>query len=152
MLVPAYTYTSSAAAAVHVGATVRFIDCQGYVDGKGRLEMNYDAMADAITEKTKVIVPVDLGGVPCDYDRIFQIVEEKKNLFHPSEKGENDLEKLGSRIQKAIGRVMVVADGAHALGASRTFKGEKKMVGSIADFTSFSFHAVNVFQPVMEAA
>ena len=146
VLVPAYTYTSSAAAAVHVGATVRFIDCQGYVDGKGRLEMNYDAMADAITEKTKVIVPVDLGGVPCDYDRIFQIVEEKKNLFHPSEKGENDLEKLGSRIQKAIGRVMVVADGAHALGASRTFKGEKKMVGSIADFTSFSFHAVNVFK------
>lgn len=145
VLVPAYTYTSSAAAAVHVGATVRFIDCQGYVDGKGRLEMNYDAMADAITEKTKAIVPVDLGGVPCDYDRIFQIVEEKKNLFHPSEKGENDLEKLGSRIQKAIGRVMVVADGAHALGASRTFKGEKKMVGSIADFTSFSFHAVKNF-------
>lgn len=145
VLVPAYTYTSSAAAAVHVGATVRFIDCQGYVDGKGRLEMNYDAMADAITEKTKAIVPVDLGGVPCDYDRIFQIVEEKKNLFHPSEKDENDLEKLGSRIQTAIGRVMVVADGAHALGASRMFNGEKKMIGSIADFTSFSFHAVKNF-------
>lgn len=143
VLVPAYTYTSSAAAAIHVGATVKFVDCQGYVNGNGVLEMDYQAMADAITEKTKAIVPVDLGGVPCDYDKIFKIVKEKRNLFHASEKDGNDLEKLGSKIQKAIGRVIVVADGAHALGASRDLNGEKKMVGSIADFTSFSFHAVN---------
>ena len=145
VLVPAYTYTSSAAAAIHVGATVKFVDCQGYVNGKGFLEMDYHAMADAITEKTKAIVPVDLGGVPCDYDKIFEIVEEKKDLFHASEKDGDDLEKLGSKIQKAIGRVIVVADGAHALGASRVMNGEKKMVGSIADFTSFSFHAVKNF-------
>ena len=145
VLVPAYTYTSSAAAAIHVGATVKFVDCQGYVNGNGVLEMDYQAMADAITEKTKAIVPVDLGGVPCDYDKIFKIVKEKRNLFHASEKDGNDLEKLGSKIQKAIGRVIVVADGAHALGASRDLNGEKKMVGSIADFTSFSFHAVKNF-------
>ena len=102
VLVPAYTYTSSAAAAIHVGATVKFVDCQGYVNGKGVLEMDYQAMANAITEKTKAIVPVDLGGVPCDYDKIIKIVDEKKSLFHASEKNGNDLEKLGSKIQKAI--------------------------------------------------
>ena len=94
---------------------------------------------------TKAIVAVDLGGVPCDYDKIIKIVKEKRNLFHASEKDGNDLEKLGSKIQKAIDRVIVVADGAHALGASRVMNGEKKMVGSIADFTSFSFHAVKNF-------
>lgn len=150
VIVPAYTYTSSAAAAIHVGATVKFVDCQGYVDGSdgkehGVLEMDYDKVADAINEKTKAIIPVDLGGVPCDYEKIFKIVEEKKDLFHPSEKDGNDLEKLGSRIQKAIGRVLVVADDAHALGAKRKINGTEKMVGSIADFTSFSFHAVKNF-------
>lgn len=122
VLVPAYTYTASASAAIHVGATVKFIDSQ--VDS---FEMDYDALENAITEKTKVIVPVDLGGIPCDYDRIFEIVEKKKDLFHPT----ND-------IQQAIGRVMICADSAHAFGAS--YHG--KMIGNIADFTSFSFHAV----------
>lgn len=147
VIVPAYTYTSSAAAAIHVGAKVVFVDCQGYVDGHGNLEMDYDKVADAITEKTKAIIPVDLGGVPCDYDQIFRVVEEKKNLFKPkstkttTSNYTTDLDKLGARIQEKIGRVLVVADGAHALGAE--WKGRK--VGSIADFTSFSFHAVKNF-------
>lgn len=141
VIVPAYTYTSSAAAVIHVGATVKFVDCQGYVDGKGVLEMDYSKVADAITGKTKAIIPVDLGGVPCDYDQIFRIVEEKKNLFRPSHNYSTDLEKLGAQIQEKLGRVIVVADGAHALGAE--WKGRK--VGSIADFTSFSFHAVKNF-------
>ncbi len=145
VLVPAYTYSASAAAAIHVGATIKFIDCQGKVNGKSVLEMDYHALEEAINEKTKAIIAVDLGGVPCDYDKLFKIVEEKKSLFHASEKENNNLEKFGSRIQKAIGRVIVVADGAHALGASRVINGEKKMVGAIADFTSFSFHAVKNF-------
>lgn len=122
VLVPAYTYTSSAAAAIHVGATVKFIDSQ-----PDSCEMDYDAMETAITEKTKAVIPVDLGGVVCDYDRIYEVVENKRNLFKPS----ND-------IQRAIGRIAVVADCAHALGAS--WRG--KMAGEIADFSSFSFHAV----------
>lgn len=122
VIVPAYTYTASASAAIHCGATVKFVDSQ--IDS---VEMDYQALENAITEKTKAIVPVDLGGVPCDYDTIYKIVEKKKSLFHPA----ND-------IQKAIGRVIVVADGAHALGASRN----GVTVGNLADFTSFSFHAV----------
>lgn len=128
VLVPAYTYTASASAAIHVGAIVKFIDSQ-----KDNCEMDYDAMEAAITEKTKAIIPVDLGGVVCDYDRIFRAVENKRHLFTPS--GNTD---LGNRIQKAIGRVAVVADCAHALGSSRN--GVK--VGNIADFSSFSYHAV----------
>lgn len=131
VLVPAYTYTSTASAAIHVGATVKFIDSQ-----KDSCEMDYDAMEAAITEKTKAIIPVDLGGVICDYDRISQAVENKKCLFTPS--GNTD---LGSRIQKAMGRVAVAADCAHALGAVRN--GVK--AGNIADFSSFSFHAVKNF-------
>lgn len=122
VLVPAYTYTSSAAAAIHVGATVKFIDSQ-----INSCEMDYDAMEAAITEKTKAIIPVDLGGVVCDYDRIFEAVENKKHLF-----------KATSTLQKTLGRVAVVADCAHALGASW----HGKMAGEIADFSSFSFHAV----------
>lgn len=128
VIVPAYTYSASAAAAIHVGATVVFVDSQ-----KDNPEMDYDAMAAAITEKTKAIIPVDLGGVVCDYDRIYQVVESKKALFKPS--GNSD---LGMRIQKTLGRVAVVADCAHALGS--VWHGKK--AGSIADFTSFSFHAV----------
>ena len=92
VIVPAYTYTSSAAAAIHVGATVKFVDCQGYVNGKGVLEMDYSKVADAITEKTKAIIPVDLGGVPCDYDKIFSIVTdpEVRKLFTPLEADESD--------------------------------------------------------------
>lgn len=122
VIVPAYTYTASASVVCHVGATLKFVDVQ-----KESLEMDYEALEEAITEKTKVIIPVDLAGIPCDYDRIFEIVERKKNLFHPD-----------NEIQKAIGRISVNADAAHAFGA----KWHDKMVGSIADFTSFSFHAV----------
>lgn len=128
VLVPAYTYTATASAAIHVGATVKFIDSQ-----KDCCEMDYDAMEAAITEKTKAIISVDIAGIVCDYDRIFSAVEKKKHLFHPTGNTE-----LGKRIQKSLGRVAVVADCAHAFGASR--KG--KMAGEIADFTSFSFHAV----------
>lgn len=131
VIVPAYTYSASAAAAIHVGATVVFVDSQ-----KDSPEMDYEAMEAAITEKTKAIIPVDLGGVVCDYDKIFEIVERKKNLFVPS--GNN---ALGMRIQKALGRIAIVADCAHALGSSR----HNKMAGSIADFSSFSFHAVKNF-------
>ena len=122
VLVPAYTYTATASAAIHVGATVKFIDSQ-----KDSVEMDYDAMESAITEKTKAVIPVDLAGIICDYDRIFQAEEKKKYLFHPN-----------SPVQEALGRVAVVADCAHALGAIR--KG--KSAGEIADFSSFSFHAV----------
>ena len=132
VIVPAYTYTASASAAIHCGAKVIFVDSQ-----KDSTEMDYDKVAEAITEKTKAIVAVDLGGIIVDYDRLFEIVEAKKDLFKPA--GNTD---LGKRIQKAIGRVLIFSDFAHALGASR--KG--KMAGEIADFTDFSFHAVNVFK------
>lgn len=125
VLVPAYTYTASASAAIHTGATVRFIDCQ-----ENSLEMDYDRMEAAITEKTKAVIPVDLGGIPCDYDRIYEAVERKKDFFRPN-----------SEIQKAMGRIAVVADCAHALGAEKN----GKMTGALADFSSFSFHAVKNF-------
>ena len=131
VIVPAYTYTATAAAALHCGAKVIFIDSA--VDST---EMNYDAVAEAINEKTKAIVAVDLAGIICDYDKIYEIVEKKKNLFCP--KSGDD---LGARIQKSIGRVLIFADCAHALGAIK--KG--KMAGEIADFTDFSFHAVKNF-------
>lgn len=122
IIVPAYTYTASASIVCHVGAKLVFVDVQ-----KDSLEMDYDQLEKAITSKTKAIIPVDLAGIPCDYDKIFTIVERKKELFKPN----ND-------IQKAIGRVAICADAAHSFGA--TWKNKK--VGSIADFTSFSFHAV----------
>ena len=125
VIVPAYTYTATASAAIHCGAKVIFIDSQ-----KDNPEMDYDAMEATITEKTKAIIAVDLGGIVADYDRIYQAVENKRNLFHPS-----------NRIQEAMGRVAVLADGAHSLGASK----DGKMAGEIADFTSFSFHAVKNF-------
>lgn len=125
VIVPAYTYTATASAVIHVGATVVMVDSQ-----KASVEMDYDAMEAAITEKTKAIVVVDLAGIVCDYDRIYQAVENKKHLFKPSNK-----------IQDAMGRVAVLSDCAHALGATR----DGKMTGEIADFTSFSFHAVKNF-------
>lgn len=131
VIVPAYTYTATVSAAIHVGAKIMFIDSQ-----PDSVEMDYDKMEAAINEKTKAIVAVDLGGIICDYDRIFQAVENKKNFFTPS--GNTD---LGQRIQKTIGRVAVLADAAHALGANR----HGFMAGEIADFTSFSFHAVKNF-------
>ena len=131
VIVPAYTYTASASAAVHCGAKVVFVDSQ-----KDNCEMDYDKVAEAITEKTKAVVAVDLGGVIADYDKLYAAVESKKHLFKAKEG--ND---LGARIQQAIGRVLVFADGAHSLGASRN----GKMAGEWADFTDFSFHAVKNF-------
>lgn len=122
VIVPAYTYTASASIVCHVGAKVVFIDSQ--IDS---LEMNYDAVEAAITPNTKAIIPVDLAGIPCDYERIYKIVENKRHLF-----------QANNKIQSAIGRVAICADAAHSFGAAA--KG--KMVGAIADFTSFSFHAV----------
>ena len=122
VITSAYTYTATASVTCHVGAKVVLVDTK-----PGSFEMDYEKMADAITERTKVVIPVDLGGVPCDYDQIFAAVESKKQLFKPA----NDL-------QKAFGRVIVMADAAHAFGA----RWHGKMVGEIADFTSFSFHAV----------
>lgn len=131
VIVPAYTYTASASAAIHCGAKVIFVDSQ-----KDSPEMDYKKVAEAITERTKAIVAVDLGGIIADYDKLFEVVEKKKNLFKA--KQGND---LGARIQQAVGRVLVFADGAHSLGASRN----GKMSGEIADFTDFSFHAVKNF-------
>ncbi len=125
VIVPAYTYTATAEVVCHVGARLIFIDSQ-----PDSLEMDYNAVEKAITPKTKVIIPVDLGGVPCDYDRIFSIVEKKKELFTPS----ND-------IQSKFGRIIVCADTAHAFGSSW----HGKPIGSVADFSSFSFHAVKNF-------
>ncbi len=125
VIVPAYTYTASAEIVCHVGARLIFIDSQ-----PDSLEMDYDAVEKAITDKTKAIIPVDIGGVPCDYDRIFSIVEKKKELFTPS----ND-------IQFKFGRIIVCADTAHAFGS--TWHG--KSIGSVADFSAFSFHAVKNF-------
>ena len=122
VIVPAYTYTASASVVCHVGAKLVLIDSQ-----PDSLEMDYDAVAAAINENTKAIIPVDLAGIPCDYDKLFAIVESKKALFKPA-----------SDIQKALGRVAIMADTAHAFGA----KLGDKMIGAVADFASFSFHAV----------
>lgn len=125
VIVPAYTYTATASVTQHVGCKLVMVDSQ-----KDSVEMDYDKLADAITEKTKVICPVDLGGIVANYDRVFEIVEAKKGLFKPS-----------NALQAKIGRIVVSADCAHSFGAS--LKG--KMAGEIADFSSFSFHAVKNF-------
>ena len=146
VIVPAYTYTATASAAVHCGATVKFVDIQKDGDKTTHApEMDYDKLEAAITEKTKAIIPVDLGGIVCDYDKIFEIVERNRNLFTPLDDHSNPLADLSSRIQKAMGRVAVVADCAHSLGASRVVGGQKRYCGAIADFSSFSFHAVKNF-------
>ena len=154
VIVPAYTYTASASAAIHCGATVKFIDIQKDGDKTTHMpEMDYDALEAAITERTKAIVVVDLAGIVADYDRVYEIVERKKSLFKAMDDHSDPLKDLGSKIQAGLGRVAVVCDAAHALGASRTVghtgkgKGEnkKRYCGAIADFTSFSFHAVKNF-------
>lgn len=146
VIVPAYTYTASASAAIHCGATVVFADIQKDGDPTTHCpEMDYEALANAVTKKTKAIIPVDLGGLVCNYDRIFEIVEKKKSLFSPLDNHSDPLSDLASRVQKALGRPAVVCDAAHALGASRVVAGQRKNVGAIADFTSFSFHAVKNF-------
>lgn len=121
VITTAYTYTASASVVCHVGATLRLVDTQ-----KDSLEMDYDQLAATINERTKAVIPVDIAGIPCDYDQVLAVVDAKRHLFRPA----NDL-------QKAIGRVAVTADAAHALGASRG----GKMTGAMADFSSFSFHA-----------
>ena len=123
----AYTYTASASVINHVGAKIVLIDCS---NADGSIEMDYEKLEAAITPNTKAVIPVDIAGVPCDYDRIYEIVERKKALF-----------KASSRLQESLGRIAVIADGAHALGAS--YKG--RMVGSVADFSAFSFHATKNF-------
>lgn len=131
VIVPAYTYTATASAAIHCGAKVIFVDSQ-----PDSTEMDYEKVAEAITEKTKAIVAVDLGGIIADYDTLYEVVESKRHLFHAKEGTD-----LSARIQQALGRVIVFADGAHSLGASQN----GKMAGEIADFTDFSFHAVKNF-------
>ena len=128
----AYTYTASASVVCHVGAKLVLVDCCKPSDGGSDCyQMDYDALERAITPRTKAIIPVDLGGVVCDYDRIFEIVERRKALFTPSD----------NKIQQALGRVAVMADAAHAFGA----QWHGRMCGEIADFTCFSFHAVKNF-------
>ena len=122
VIVPAYTYTATASVVCHVGAKLVMVDV-----APNSYEMDYQKLADAITPNTKVVIPVDLGGVMCDYDKIYETVESKRSLFQPN-----------NEIQKAIGRVIIMADAAHAFGAQRY----GKMCGEVADFTSFSFHAV----------
>ena len=146
VIVPAYTYTATASAAIHCGATVKFVDIQKDGDPVTHMpEIDYDQLEAMITPKTKAVIAVDLCGIVADYDRIFDIVEKKKDMFVPIDSDGTPLRDLSSRIQKALGRVAVVADAAHSLGASRTSKGERKYTGNIADFTSFSFHAVKNF-------
>ena len=125
VIVPAYTYTATASVTQHVGCKLVLVDSQ-----KDNVEMDYDKLADAITEKTKVICPVDLGGIVADYKRVFEIVEAKKGLFKPN-----------NALQAKIGRIVVSADCAHSFGASQN----GRMAGEIADFSSFSFHAVKNF-------
>ena len=125
VIVPAMTYTASCSVIYHVGAKAVIVDI-----AEDSHEMDYDALANAITENTKAVIPVDLAGIPCNYDRIFEVVESKKHLF-----------KANGEYQEKLGRVAVVADGAHALGS--TYKDKK--IGSVADFTTFSFHAVKNF-------
>ena len=125
VIVPAYTYTATASVTQHVGCRLVMVDSQ-----KDNVEMDYEQLEQAITEKTKVIMPVDIAGIVADYDRVYEIVERKKNLFRPA-----------NALQAKIGRIVVVADCAHAFGAVR--KG--RMAGAIADFSAFSFHAVKNF-------
>lgn len=122
VIVPAYTYTASASVVCHVGATLKLVDC-----APGSFHLDYDALEQAVTEKTKAIIPVDIAGVMVDYDRIRALAERKKALFHPA-----------SPLQEALGRILILADSAHGFGAKRN----GKMSGECADFTSFSFHAV----------
>lgn len=122
VITSAYTYTASASVIDHVGAKIVLIDT-----AKDSFEMDYDKIGSLITEKTKAIIPVDIAGVMCNYEKLFEVVESKKNLFNPN-----------NEIQKAIGRVAIIGDGAHSFGASQN----GKMSGEVADFTSFSFHAV----------
>ena len=146
IIVPAYTYTSTASAAIHCGAKVIFADIQKGGDSTTHMpEMDYDSIEELITPRTKAIIAVDLAGIVADYERLYEIVEKKREMFTPVENDGTPLGELSSRIQKSLGRVAVIADAAHSLGANRIIKGERKYTGELADFTSFSFHAVKNF-------
>lgn len=146
VIVPAYTYTATVSAAVHCGARIIFADILKDGDDHSHMpEMDYDKVSYLVTEKTKAIIGVDLGGLVCNYEKLFRIAEEKRHLFTPVESDGTALGDLSSKIQKALGRIAVISDCAHGIGASRMINGEKKYCGSIADFTSFSFHAVKNF-------
>lgn len=129
VITSAYTYTASASPVLHVGAKLVLVDT-----AKDSFEMDYDAVANAINSNTKAIIPVDIAGIMCDYEKLFEIAESKKDVFNPN-----------TNIQKAIGRIAVVADSAHGFGAKKKIDGQWKMSGEVADFTSFSFHAVKNF-------
>lgn len=131
VIVPAYTYTASASAAIHCGANVIFVDSQKDGNPVTHIpEMDYDAIEAMITKRTKAIIPVDFGGIMCDYEQIYQVIENKKHLFQPA-----------NPLQEMLGRIAIVSDCAHALGASR----RGKMAGEVADFASYSYHAVKNF-------
>ena len=146
VIVPAYTYTATASAAIHCGAKVIFVDIQKDGDSTTNApEMDYQKLEEAINDKTKAIIAVDIAGIVCDYKRIYEIVDRKRDLFRPLMSDGTPLSDLSSRIQKSLGRIAVLSDCAHGLGASRVIDGKKLYTGAIADFTSFSFHAVKNF-------
>ena len=155
VIVPAYTYTATASAVKHCGADVVFVDCQKDGDKNTHSpEMDYELVEKAITSKTKAIILVDYGGLVCDYDKVYEIAERNKHLFIPCETDGSPLGDLSARIQKGLGRISILSDCAHSLGASRVVqycgtgkrsKPENRYCGRIADFSSFSFHAVKNF-------
>ena len=146
VIVPAYTYTATASAAIHCGAKVIFVDIQKDGDSTTNApEMDYQKLEELINDKTKAIIAVDIAGIVCDYKRIYEIVDRKRDLFRPLMSDGTPLSDLSSRIQKSLGRIAVLSDCAHGIGASRVIDGKKLYTGAIADFTSFSFHAVKNF-------
>lgn len=146
VIVPAYTYSATVSAALHCGATVKFIDIQNNGDSTTHApEMDYNLLEAEITDKTKAIIAVDIAGIVCDYKRIFDIVEKNRSRFIPLNDLDTPLSELSSKIQKSIGRIAVLSDCAHGLGARRCIDNKWYNTGDIADFTSFSFHAVKNF-------
>ena len=146
VIVPAYTYTATASAAIHCGAKVVFVDIKKDGDSVTHApEKKKKKLEEAINENTKAIIAVDIAGIVCDYKRIYEIVDRKRDLFKPLLSDGTPLSDLSSRIQKSLGRIAVLSDCAHGLGASRVIDGKKLYTGAIADFTSFSFHAVKNF-------
>ena len=146
VIVPAYTYTATASAAIHCGAKVVFVDIKKDGDSVTHApEMDYHKLEEAINEKTKAIIAVDIAGIVCDYKKIYEIVEKKRDIFTPLLSNGTALSDLSSRIQHSLGRIAVISDCAHGLGASRKSDNKWLYAGAITDFTSFSFHAVKNF-------
>ncbi len=146
VIVPAFTYSATASSAIHCGATVKFVDIIRNGNSTNHSpEMDYDMLEALISEKTKAIIPVDIYGIPCDYEKIYNIINQKRHLFKPKESDGTFLGDLSSAIQKSIGRIAVISDCAHSLGAYVIQNGEKQYCGRMGDFSSFSFHAVKNF-------